>query len=585
MTAPSDVVMWSGAGMSLEAPTCLPTGPTLTARVFESFFEAATLKIVLDYHRTLGWWSPTFCDLDDTGNAEREVRLPRLETVLGVAARTNAEQALEILADVRDASPNWQHQVFAEHLWHGGHHITTNFDSCIEKAFGERLPGRDLAGRIEHIHGSFAEDPSGASLGATLARIQRGLAAEQTEALTAFLRAGKLLMIAGYSGSDFFDVDVAVANLPAGALGGLKVLWIWHSQHGWHRLPPRDGGEPPLADYLRRAGASVELVCGPTGEFFMELANQWRLDTAARTRLVATRQPIVRVSEQLQRAATFALYGELGLHTEVARMLDAGPPPAVGQMELWQARSELLWEQGKWGTLRRLWRHRAPGGIDPAARAERIGACWWVQGRLLPAYLWLTWHRRRCPDVDSRLMLAETEGRVVEHMARTPELRPIARRLAPGVVHALGETHQTAGVHLYRRRSDLASSLESICTGRPRDAGHAVTSSLWFTEAGNLRASLSYRHRHYRDSYDRSIPDRKLAQRYRTMADQYRAVGSDAGALRTHQLPGAERVFGLGEFLHAIVKLQFGWWHRVRLLVRYLPLRLRYLGSRHRIPS
>ena len=210
--------MWSGAGMSLAAPTCLPAGPALTRRVFDSLFEPEALAIVMGYHRALGWSSSLLCNIEDAA-ALPSVRLPRLETALGVAVRTHSDRALEILADLRDARP----ELPARRLRRAssaaaGHHITTNFDSCIEQASAPHVPGAVVADRLVHLHGSFAEDRSGVSLGATLGRIQGGLPQQVAARLASTLEVGKLLLIAGYSGSDFFDVDVTVAQLKPGTL-------------------------------------------------------------------------------------------------------------------------------------------------------------------------------------------------------------------------------------------------------------------------------------------------------------------------------------------------------------------------------
>jgi hypothetical protein len=199
-----------------------------------------------------------------------------------------------------------------------------------------------------------------------------------------------------------------------------------------------------------------------------------------------------------------------------------------------------------------------------------------VQGRLLPAYLWLSWHRRRCPDEADPLTLAETEGRVIEHMARVPELRPLARLLAPRLIRVLGDTSQGAGVHLYRRRTDLVSSLRSI-SGQPRSRDEARTSTEWFTEAGNLTAALNYRHRQYRDTYDPgNITDDELARRYRELQQHFESVGAPADGWAALRLPGAERVFTLREALRGITEVQYGWWHRFRLLSRHLSRRAQY---------
>lgn len=577
---PASVVMFSGAGVSTEGPASLPTGQELAERVFGAYFTPGTLATVLRHHAAVGWQAQVPCPRDPSPAAGPEPRRPRLETVLGVVAAAYGYQAVaDVLADMRAAAPNRLHRFFAAHLGRGGRQITANFDACIEHA-ADGLPlGRLGSRRILHFHGTLADGPSAGDLGATLGQIQGGFKEAQAARFLQMLPTDGILAVLGYSGSDFFDVDTTVASLEPGALARLLVIWISHSDHSWHLIDPAARTEPPLAGLFRRAGAHVDTWCGATGEFIQNLSRAWAFGDIGPPQERQPHPPDVTAPGDAQRqAATFMLYRELGLHDEIGPLLDAGTLTGVDPAAIWWARSELLWEQGRWGTLRRLWRHGdVPATIRRAARSERIGACLWVQGRLLPAYLWLTCHRRRCRDRDDRLMLAETEGRVVEHMARVPELRLLARVLAPGLIRELGDTGQTAGIHTYRRRNDLASSLRSL-NGEPRAATEAATSSQWFTEAGNLLAALSYLHRQYRDTYDpANIRDAELSRRYRELQARYRSVGSPSGYWRTHLLPGAERVFTTTEVIRGVFALQHGWWHRVRLLVRYLPLRIPYL--------
>ena len=581
--SPSSVVMLSGAGISWEGPASLPTGWELTARVFGAFFAPDTLTTVLEHHSAVGWWSQDTC----SPAAARQPRPPRLETVLGVVAAVYGHDAVAAaLADIRNARPNRLHRFFAGHMAEGGRHITANFDGCIETAADQDYPGWGRRGRLFHFHGSFMADPSGKSLGATLAQIQGGFSDPVAAEFLDLLPTEGILVVTGYSGSDFFDVDTTVAAMRPGSLARLRVIWIAHNNGPWHRVDPSAGATlssnarslaPPLTGHLQRAGAQVEVVCGPTSDLIRAIAARWKLPDPgtpiARTAWV----PVLSADPDRQRAATFMLYRELGLHGEIAIMLRAGLPSSVDPQTVWLARSELLWEQGRWGTLRRSWWNgKVPPKFPAAVRAERVGACLWVQGRLVPAYLWLTWHRRRCTDQADRLMLAETEGRVIEHMARVPELHLLARLLAPGLISVLSGTSQRAGVHLYRRRNDLASSLLSI-TGHPRSVAEARTSNEWFTEAGNLTSALNYRHRQYRDNYALShVSDDELVRRYRELQRQFESVGAPGDAWAAHRLPGAERVFTTIEILHGLKAVQYGWWHRFRLLSRYTIRRAQY---------
>jgi hypothetical protein len=578
---PEQVVMLSGAGDSWDGPASLPTGWELTDRVFSAFFLPGTLNTVLRHHSDVGWWlQDPFAD----PKKPRNPRPPRLETVLGVVAAVHGDGAVATaLADIGAASPNRLHTFFAGHLAEGGRHLTANFDGCIEAAADKQYPGWRARGRLLHFHGSLLDDPSGKTLGATLSRIQGGFTGSLAAEFRDLFPASGILIVTGYSGSDFFDVDTAVSAMGPDSLAGLHVIWVMHNRLPWSRLglPDEPKGDetkplevPPLIVHLHRAGADVEIICGPTSEFISALAARWKLPALAPPDPRTLWNPALTADPDKRRDATFMLYRELGLHSEIEEMFQNRPPFGIDPQVVWLARSELLWEQGRYGTLRRAWQSKAvPPGFSAAVRDERVGACLWVQGRLVPAYLWLTWHRRRCRDEADRLTLAETEGRVIEHMART-ELRWLARRLAPGLIRALGNTGQQAGVHLYRRRNDLAGSLLAI-TGHPRPPTAARSSNEWFTEAGNLTSALNYRHRHYRDIYSgKTVGDTGLASRYHELQEQFISVGAPADAMAAHRLPRAERVFTTREVACGLRTVQYGWWHRFRLLSRFAVRRM-----------
>jgi len=276
---PSSVVMLSGAGSSVEGPASLPTGWELTTRVFGAFFAPDALDTVLKHHAAVGWWSEGPCG----PSAARQPRPPRLETVLGVvAAAYGQDMVAAALADIRAAEPNRLHRFFAAHLAQGGRHITANFDGCIETAADQDHPGWRARGQLLHFHGSFTADPLGKSLGATLAEIQGGFSAPVMAEFLRLFPADGVLVVAGYSGSDFFDVDTAVGAMQPGSLARLRVIWIAHEDAPWHRVDrsagtARSPALPPLIRRLQQAGARVETVCGPTGDLLRAIAARWKM--------------------------------------------------------------------------------------------------------------------------------------------------------------------------------------------------------------------------------------------------------------------------------------------------------------------
>lgn len=557
---PENMTVLSGAGISVEGPSALPTGWELTKRVFDAYFLPDTLDRMLAHHRAVGWLeSPTCAAKQPSGDP----RPPRLETVLGVVARIYGEASVdEIVADVAVARPNRLHDFLAQHLARGGGHLTANFDECVETAALKRtLHWRkdDLL----HFHGA-----AGGKLGATLARIEKGFSPELATEFVMLLAARPFLVVAGYGGGDFFDVNASVMALPPDGLQGVRVVWLQHnSPHEPHVTPVDDDDDdpvPPLPVALQRKGAAVSVLCGPT-EFLLDLlGEQWGFDPLGEPLERRPSPPVVSVDDDLRTVASLALFVDTGLFDEVGRLLAPLPKAPHGMIRA--TAGAALWEAGRWNDLRLRWsRVRPRTGVT---RIERIGATLWVQGRFLPALAWLTWHRRRFSGEDRR-ELAETEGRVIEHMLRTPGLRRLAANLAPGVLAELGPTDQTAGLHLFRRRTDLMSSLAG-----GRGTHHAAVSSEWFGQAGNILAWISYRHRTLRDGYRHDADTADLARDYRELQRLYRAVGSRSGVFRTHLLPGAHRVFSLAEVVRGVLSLQYGWCQRGRIVALHVVRRV-----------
>ncbi|MFF4895750.1 hypothetical protein [Streptomyces sp. NPDC001068] len=598
---PEQVLLWSGAGISVEGPTSLPSGPELTRRVFDTFFEAGALAKVLTYHQVVGLHTNRLCGNDTSLPAPR---LPRLETALDAAARARPQASpdtFDILDDVRSAEPNRLHAFAADHVALGGHHVTANFDTCIESAH-EARHGRPVpVGAVHHFHGSFADSPDGKELGATLSRIRGGFPEEEAGRLYGLLRAHSAVIVIGYSGSDYFDVDRLVAALPPDALRGLRLLWIMHAGHPTH-APEED--TVPLQSLLRAAGAEVRVVCGRTDLLLTRIARSWGMPALPETRARVPAQPNLPVTDGERHRATFLLYVSLRLHREVRRLLSDGGTGTNDPVELRAIRSQLMWEAGAWNSLRRMWWRAPTDGPDRHLRVERIGACLWAQGRLLPAWLWLRWRRPAVAgDPEAELALEETTYRVIEHMHRTPDLRPLGRWLLArtraadaGYGTGSGGREQDGRPDdggrakryeaAFRALQDVRDSLDTLRRGAPRaDGGHAEESSVWFQESGDLQGMLSYRHRALRDGYRPDSPyadDMALRDSYERLLTANLYLGSAAGAWRIVLLPGAHRVFRVHEYLFSLMTLQYGWWYRFRLFAWYLPRRLGHLvTSRH----
>ncbi|MCQ9181277.1 hypothetical protein KMT30_19955 [Streptomyces sp. IBSBF 2953] len=575
---PTGVTFWSGAGISRDGPSALPAAAALTERVFDTFFTAHDARsvhsVVMGRHAAVGWRVDPLCDrLPD---AAPSIRLPRLETVLGVADRTlGAHRALRILDVMGAVPPNRLHLLFARHLGAGGTHVTANFDDCVERAHVKAYGTQPDPRRLLHFHDSVRDDPDHESLGATLARIEAGFPAEQAAELTGVLKASPAVVVVGYSGSDFFDVDPMLAGLEPGALAGRLVVWVNHEGvRPEHPATHPSARRPAMARLLERAGAEVVVLCGATADVMTRLGHALGLPPLGPTEPGRPAWTDVPVTSRERIAATLALHRALGLVGEVGAMLqDPSVRAACPAADVRRARSEWLWEQGRWRDLRRLWWSAPrPDGVSAAERAERIGACLWVEGRLLPAYLWLRHHRLRAP-ADEASRLAETEGRALEHLARVPGARGVARVLIRRFLRETADLGVGGDVGLRRKVDDVRSSLTALAAGGPRQGDRAEEDRVWYVETGSVLGSLNYQHRLLRDTYDPALDDGELDRAYRSAAERYASIGSVAGELRTHLLPGAERVFTLGEYLTALGRLQYGPVHRTRLAARFAAVR------------
>lgn len=137
-----DFCLWTGAGISADPPAGLPLGDTLTREAIRTLCGSRVRDAVEDEFRRAG--------MDD--NSGRRKTMPRLEWVLEHAFRVAGNDALRVLDTLETGSYNDLHVTLAEHLAHGGAHITVNLDPCIENAavaHGLRVV------EPTHLHGSI----------------------------------------------------------------------------------------------------------------------------------------------------------------------------------------------------------------------------------------------------------------------------------------------------------------------------------------------------------------------------------------------------------------------------------------------
>jgi hypothetical protein len=554
----ADTVFWTGAGISADLPAGAPVGNVLADRALDHAFAVGTLAAVVESYQAL-----------------RITRQrPRLETLLDVVFSAHGLSALaDLLSDLRDPPPNGIHSFFAAHAAAGGKHITANFDPCIESAVtgGQKV-------EVFHFHGSFADDPSGQGLGARLGEIEHGFPATIRDRLAAILTTGPpaALVFAGYSGSDFFDADPLLRALATkGGLGGMTVLWVDHREHSPRMI---SGDEAARAreqlGSLHRAGAQVHQISAPTRLVLTALAQAWRLPPPALPHGTAhSWRSNVAVSGPARQTATLELMALMGLHGQVTRLLGCHPPTTSRE---WAIAAQTAWAAGRYRDAGGAWQRAFPSEsvTDRTARCERAGACQWIRGQSRRAYRTLRWALSLAaglPTSESslRIQVAETLGRVLVHMRRSPDTRFLAtcRRRAFALSQIPSPDDPLLGTHLRARVRSIRADL-----GDP-----GISGSQWeefqnaFREYEAMNAQLNYRHAELRHAAATGpVP----ASHFRQLRSDFTALGACGDAARVPLIPGGEHAFTILETIHGIRQLDITPWHRCRLTLGYLIQRM-----------
>jgi hypothetical protein len=265
----------------------------------------------------------------------------------------------------------------------------------------------------------------------------------------------------------------------------------------------------------------------------------------------------------------------MGLHHEVKRLLTARSATQPDELAI---AAQTAWAQGRYRSARRLWisTFRGDDPIDCARREERIGATLWVQGRLLHAYIYLRRALRRADAAgisgEPSWLLAETLGRVLEHMTRRPQLRHfVSSKRQLFVLDHLplnpSDDFTSLGVHIDARLGGIAKAL-----GGPADPTFPSPITT-FDEAEALNAMLNYRHADLRRRANESpapTPDE-----YRRQRDQFLAIGALGDAPRVYSIPGAGSAFSYSEMRHDLSGIDLSPWPRILLISRFLRERRR----------
>ena len=536
--------MWTGAGVSAEAPTNGPLGLTLTEEALDRLFLPGTRQEVADVFAAFGRGSP------------------RLESVLGVALQDDAHglSGLELLDELAAGEPNRLHRFFGRHILAGGRHVTANFDLSVERTLPDP---RRAAEAVVHFHGRL-DDPPSVRAGGSVALLQHGLSEAMSLRLADRLDAADLVVFLGYSGSDYFDVDPFFAKwTKSGAARGKTFLWVEHDNTPTDPPASTHGAacsKPQLRAFDAAGGAAVE-VRTRTDEVLRALALAWAIDPPEPA---APWRGYVRGTAPLgsfptRAAATTLLWDHLGSSKRVLRCLPLAALPARRSAAV---AAEAAWGNGRYSEARRLYRrlHRGPDVHDRVARWERLGATLWVQGRWTPALVVLV----------AALLVAQRHGidpgqtpetlmRTLGHMKRSPDTRwlPLSR-LEVWATSKIPEADVAAqGVALAARFGDIKGRLSGDEEARVDEALEV------FTQYDSLHSLLNFLQGKIRRSAEAGVVDGAAVRRQLMLAT---VLGRPESVHTLVLLPALAGRFTWSERLSSAFALQIGMYHRFRRL-------------------
>jgi hypothetical protein len=206
--------------------------------------------------------------------------------------------------------------------------------------------------------------------------------------LTDGLGNADILVVVGYSGRDFFDVDPYWRELnDRRVLAGRRVLWIDHSS-SWNVISRSQWSHHQLADF-DRGGAVVNQIEAPSRQVLNILAKTRGFAPLTDPTPIPTSSPLLPFLTEVSRDhANLRFFAHAGLNTEVQARLTGRPlsPEEHG----WAA--EASWAAGRYREADDHWAKSRPGDSvdDTAFREERHAAVLWIRGELRRADASLT---------------------------------------------------------------------------------------------------------------------------------------------------------------------------------------------------
>ncbi len=212
---PSEIVFFTGAGISHNPPSSLPLANEVKLELIETICKRSEKTSINQFYQLHQ------CQIKEyLGN----IFVESIFEIIMFRQGLNEQRVTQIVSDVFSAkSPNNNHIFLARLVKIGCNVISTNFDLLIEEAikkeFSHNVDVNQLTGRIMHIHGSIT---NAKSIITTLSLVGQGLPEKIGNELKNALK-NKILIFAGWSDK---DIDIT----PMLFLSNIeRVYWIDHN--------------------------------------------------------------------------------------------------------------------------------------------------------------------------------------------------------------------------------------------------------------------------------------------------------------------------------------------------------------------
>lgn len=326
---PSDVVFWTGAGISLDAPSNLPSGYSLTKEVVNTFCTFNTWHNLCKILRK--------ARLEETSGNIKSI--PRLEAILGNIVSILGCNILDCMSFL-DAPPNHFHYFFSHHISTNGKHITLNLDLCIENAIKHFVPildyeiitpnsiphnisGSKNKGWLLHLHDKIGNNLS--NLGLTIENVTKGINDDIKKLLFDLISDNRVMIFLGYSGSDVFDVNPFFYSLINHLdLTGKQIIWLDYCKNSKSTdfiKYKNSKFKTSILDSLLSCNAEVYVWHGITSEFIESLRSYWKFPNYYNPHLsTATNNLNVIIEEWKMKIVTAKVLVSMGLGMEALSM-------------------------------------------------------------------------------------------------------------------------------------------------------------------------------------------------------------------------------------------------------------------------